>query len=69
MQGLKLKVKDRKHNAYALFQLGYSADKLFAIPLVLECVAFEVYQKDIGFSFDEEPDNYELIMRSSGDSF
>lgn len=57
---MKLRVFDKKHNAYALFQLGYSGGKLFSIPSVLECIVFEVYEKQGNFSFDEDRDNYEI---------
>lgn len=57
---MKIKVSDRKNNAYALFQLGYSGGKLFSVPSVLECVVFELYEKQANFSFDEDKDNYEI---------
>lgn len=58
---MKIRVFDRKNNAYALFQLGYAGgDKLFSVVSVLECIIFELYERQINFSFDKNRDNYEI---------
>ena len=59
---MKIRVLDKKHKAYAYFNLGYSGGKLFSVPSVLECITFEVYQKDIAFSFTEGKDGYEIVI-------
>lgn len=58
---MHLRILDKKHNAHAFFQLGYAGgEKLFSVPSVLECVVFEVYDKSVNFSFDEDKDNYKV---------
>lgn len=59
---MNIRIHDKKNNALAYFGLGYSSGKLFSTPSVLECVQFEVYQKDAAFSFDEPRDNYDVVI-------
>jgi len=63
---MKIKVIDKKHDAYALFQLGYGDGRLFTKPSIFHCLAFEVCRVELGFSFNENRDNYEISYSYPG---